>query len=129
MVITATPLVRQGLVYNAKCYNVITITKGSKNFLNTVSFFTWYDWFFFGDEGQGWPQSDLDWPFWPGPGPAKLGEGQPRPTRGQFISSYTSSVCNTTAHLHASLVHWFFQKRQEDQDQTKLLSSNDVSSK
>ena len=47
MIITATPLVRQGLVYNAKCYNVITIIKGSKNFLNTVSFFTWYDWFFF----------------------------------------------------------------------------------
>ena len=47
MVITATPLVRQGLVYNAKCYNVITITNGSKKFLNTVSFFTRYDWFFF----------------------------------------------------------------------------------
>ena len=25
--------------------------------------------FFFGDEGQGWPWSDPDWPFWPGTGP------------------------------------------------------------
>ena len=60
MVITATPLVRQGLVYNARCYNIITITKGSKNFLNTVSFFTRYDcFFFFGDEGQS--QGQQNW--------------------------------------------------------------------